>query len=114
MRPKRVSARNLTKRAGWALVVGMVLFAAPPLAGQSEKMNFFVIVRGSSGGANTPAIWATDANCLARSNSTPGLKIWPSGASRLTKPVGCVTGRSHSCNSERLSRRRISSGGLVH
>ena len=63
MRPKRVSARKLTKRAVWALVAGMVLFSAPPLAGQSEKMNFFVVVRGSSGGANTPAIWATDARC---------------------------------------------------
>ncbi len=63
MNPERFSARNMTKRMGWALMVGMVLFSAPPLAGQTQSMNFFVIVQGSTRASSSPAIYSTDARC---------------------------------------------------
>jgi len=46
-----------------ALRVGIVLFAASPLAGQSTRMNFFVALEGPTWGANQPPVGVSDAQC---------------------------------------------------
>ena len=48
---------------GWALVVGWGLFAAPPLAGQSIQMNFFLAIEGPTWGADRPPVGISDAFC---------------------------------------------------
>ena len=52
----------MAKGTGWTLVLGMALISAPPLAGQSPAMNFFVIVE-SDGPASVPAIAWNDSRC---------------------------------------------------
>jgi hypothetical protein len=67
VRPAPIVGRALVVRQtlvmGWALVVGWGLFAAPPLAGQSIEMNFFLAIQGPTWGADRPPVGITDAFC---------------------------------------------------
>ena len=54
---------DLASRIWGALIVGMALFAASPLAGQSTRMNFFVALEGPTWGANRPPVGVSDAQC---------------------------------------------------
>ena len=54
---------DLASRIWGALIVGMALFAASPLAGQSTRMNFFVALEGPTWGANQPPVGVSDAQC---------------------------------------------------
>ena len=54
---------DLATRIWGALIVGMVFFAASPLAGQSTRMNFFVALEGPAWGANRPPVGVSDAQC---------------------------------------------------
>lgn len=46
-----------------ALVTWMVLFAVPPLAGQSSAMNFFVVLQGPTWGTDLAPVGVADAHC---------------------------------------------------
>ena len=63
MRSETGSAPDMTTRMVWFLAVGLVLFTAPPLAAQSETMNFFVAVEGAGWGATRPATEVSDSQC---------------------------------------------------
>jgi hypothetical protein len=54
---------DLASRIWGALIVGMALFTASPLAGQNNRMNFFVAFEGATWGANRPPVGVSDAHC---------------------------------------------------
>ncbi len=101
MRIEMVSAADRATKMGWALLVGTVLFAAPPLAGQSQNMNFFVAVEGPTWGANRPAVEVSDAQCTDLG--------YPEGFGHLNWRA-YLTGTPADGEEAKVARERIGSG----
>ena len=101
MRIEVVSVPDAATRMGWALLLGTVLFAAPPVAGQSQNMNFFVAVEGPTWGANRPAVEVSDAQCTDLG--------YPEGFGHLNWRA-YLTGTPADGEESKVARERIGSG----
>ncbi len=86
---------------GSTLMVGMALFAAPPLAGQSQNMNFFIAVEGPAWGANLPALTVGDAFCFDEG--------YAEGFGHLTWRA-YLTGTAEDGEADQVARERIGAG----
>ena len=95
-----VKAHTATRLAG-ALIVGMALFAASPLAGQSTQMNFFVALEGPTWGANSPPVGVSDARCTELA--------YPLGFGHLSWRA-YLTGTSADGEEDKVARERIGEG----
>ena len=92
---------DMVTRMELALVVGMALFAAPPLAGQSQKMNFFVALEGPSWGADRPPVGVSDAFCHD--------EAYGEGFGHLTWRA-YLTGTSADGEADQIARARVGAG----
>jgi hypothetical protein len=101
MRSKGINAPDMTRGMGWALVVGMALFAAPPLSAQSQNMNFFVAEQGPSWGANRPGVDVSDAQCTDLG--------YPEGYGHLNWRA-YLTGTAADSEEAKIARERIGPG----
>lgn len=101
MRSEAVSAPSISTRMVWTVVAGMALFAAAPLAGQSQKMNFFVAFEGPSWGANRPPIGVSDAFCFD--------EAYAEGFGQLTWHA-YLTGTAADGEASQVARARIGEG----
>ncbi len=63
MSSETVDPSDAVTKMGGALAVAAVLFAAPPVAGQSFDMNFFLAVQGPSWGADLGPVGVSDTHC---------------------------------------------------
>ncbi len=90
-----------TTRLGGGLIVGMALFASSPLAGQSNKMNFFVAAEGPTWGANSPPVAVSDAQCTDLA--------YPEGFGYLTWRA-YLTGTAADGEADQVARARIGEG----
>jgi hypothetical protein len=101
MRSEVVNAQGIATRMAWTVLVGMALFAAPPLAGQSSQMNFFVALEGPSWGANRPPIGVSDAFCFD--------EAYAEGFGQLTWHA-YLTGTAADGEGDHVARERIGAG----
>ncbi len=101
MRSDLVSAPAKPLKMGWALVVGLMLLSAAPVAGQSQNMNFFVAVQGPSWGATRPAVEVSDAQCTDLG--------YPEGFGHLNWRA-YLTGTEADGEAEKVARERIGTG----
>lgn len=101
MRSDVVDPSDRAPRFGGALAVCMVLAAALPLAGQSERMNFFVALQGPTWGANLPPIAVADSFCQEEG--------YAEGFGHLTWRA-YLTGTAADGEEDEIARERIGEG----
>lgn len=99
--PTTTVKTDLATRMGGALILGMALFAASPLAGQSNRMNFFVALEGPTWGANRPPVGVSDAQCTDLA--------YPQGFGHLNWRA-YLTGTAADGEEDQIARERIGEG----
>ncbi len=96
-----MNVMDVARKMGRALAVGMVLFYALPLAGQTQNMNFFVAVEGATWGANRGAVMVSDSQCTDLA--------YPEGFGHLNWRA-YLTGTAADEEQAQIARERIGQG----
>ena len=97
MNSEPINTSGRPTRVAGALLVGGVLSAAQPLAGQSIDMNFFLVIEGPTWGPTQPDVSISDSHC------------YDQGFGHLTWHV-YLTGSAEDGEEGEVARARIGTG----
>jgi len=101
MNSEPITASDRSTRVAGALLVGGVLLAAQPLAGQTIDMNFFLSVEGPTWGPTQPDVSISDSHCHDQG--------YAAGFGHLTWHV-YLTGSAEDGEEGEVARERIGTG----